>query len=168
MNPQTSLFILLSISCFGCFFCQSIAVRLEGDIEKLKADFNSNQSDVADGGSIFTERLKNWNETNEKKIILSQIVSMYLKMFESMGPAMSKPHIKNINNSLHTLNIDLKDSFKKVKDLMELANLPMNHLKIQRKAVNELFPTLQKLLEDHPATHVKRKRSQNQKRKCRC
>ncbi|CAM4474555.1 interferon gamma [Caretta caretta] len=169
MTPQIYLFILLSISsCFGCFFCQPILPKIEEDIEKLKADFNSNQSDVADGGSIFTERLKSWTETTEKKIILSQIISMYLKMFENIGLATSKLHVKNIHNALHTLNNSLTESFKKVNDLMELARLPMNDLKIQRKAVNELFPTLQKLLLDHPTTHVKRKRSQSQKRKCRC
>uniref|UniRef100_A0A8C3XIB7 Interferon gamma n=1 Tax=Chelydra serpentina TaxID=8475 RepID=A0A8C3XIB7_CHESE len=129
---------------------------------------NSNQSDVADGGSIFTERLKSWTETNEKKIILSQIISMYLKMFENIGPATSKLHVKNIHNALRTLNDNLAESFKKVNDLMELARLPMNDLKIQRKAVNELFPTLQKLLLDHSTAHIKRKRSQSQKRKCRC
>ncbi|XP_039364276.1 interferon gamma [Mauremys reevesii] len=169
MTSQIYLFILLSISsCFGCFFCQSILPKIEEDIEKLKADFNSSQSDVAEGGSIFTERLKSWTEANEKKIILSQIISMYLKMFDNIGPATSKLHVKNIHNALHTLNNSLTESFKKVKDLMELAKLPMNDTKIQRKAVNELFPTLQKLLLDHPTTHVKRKRSQNQKRKCRC
>ncbi|KAG6933228.1 interferon gamma [Chelydra serpentina] len=169
MTPQIYLFILLSISsCFGCFFCQSILPKIEEDIEKLKADFNSNQSDVADGGSIFTERLKSWTETNEKKIILSQIISMYLKMFENIGPATSKLHVKNIHNALRTLNDNLTESFKKVNDLMELARLPMNDLKIQRKAVNELFPTLQKLLLDHSTAHIKRKRSQSQKRKCRC
>ncbi|CAM5084831.1 unnamed protein product [Eretmochelys imbricata] len=169
MTPQIYLFILLSISsCFGCFFCQPILPKIEEDIEKLKADFNSNQSDVADGGSIFTERLKSWTETTEKKIILSQIISMYLKMFENIRPATSKLHVKNIRNALYTLNNSLTESFKKVNDLMELARLPMNDLKIQRKAVNELFPTLQKLLLDHPTTHVKRKRSQSQKRKCRC
>ncbi|KAM9171424.1 interferon gamma [Pangshura tecta] len=169
MTPQIYLFIFLSISsCFGCFFCQSILPKIEEDIEKLKADFNSSQSDVAEGGSIFTERLKSWTEATEKKIILSQIISMYLKMFDNIGPAMNKLHVKNIHNALHTLSNSLTESFKKVKDLMELAKLPMNDKKIQRKAVNELFPTLQKLLLDHPTTHIKRKRSQNQKRKCRC
>ncbi|XP_038242920.1 interferon gamma [Dermochelys coriacea] len=168
MTPQIYLFILLSISCFsGCFFCQPILLKIEEDIEKLKADFNSNQSDVADGGSIFTERLKSWTETTEKKLILSQIISMYLKMFENNGSATSKLHVKNIHNALVTLNSSLTESFKKVNQLMDLAKLPMNDLKNQRKAVNELFPTLQKLL-DHPTTHVKRKRSQSQKRKCRC
>ncbi|NP_001273831.1 interferon gamma precursor [Pelodiscus sinensis] len=168
MTPQTYFFILLSISSyFGCVFGQSLLTQIEDDIEKLKADFNSNQSDVADGGSIFTERLKSWTEITEKKIILSQIVSLYLKMF-SVVPTNGKHHIVNINNALHTLNNNLTDSFKKVKDLMELSQLQMNDSKIQRKAVNELFPTLQKLLQDHPATHNKRKRSQSQKRKCRC
>ncbi|CAM5082188.1 unnamed protein product, partial [Natator depressus] len=127
MTPQIYLFILLSISsCFGCFFCQSILPKIEEDIEKLKADFNSSQPDVADGGSIFTERLKSWTETTEKKIILSQIISMYLKMFENIVPDTSKLHVENIHNALYTLSNSLTESFKKVNDLMELARLPIN------------------------------------------
>uniref|UniRef100_A0A8C8SIS3 Interferon gamma n=1 Tax=Pelusios castaneus TaxID=367368 RepID=A0A8C8SIS3_9SAUR len=128
---------------------------------------NSTLSDVADGGSIFTERLKRWTETAEKKIILSQIVSMYLKMFQNLGPAKSE-NVTNIERILYSLSTKLNESFIKVKDLQELEKLQMNDLKIQRKAINELFPTLQKLIVDPSATHVKRKRSQSQKRKCRC
>ncbi|XP_074840146.1 interferon gamma [Carettochelys insculpta] len=165
MIPQSYLFILLSISsCFGCFFGQTLLSSIENDIETLKNEFKSNQSDVADGGSIFIERLKNWPEPTDKSIILSQIVSMYLKMFDIIGPAKSKSHIQNIRNALYTLQNSLTGSFRKVNDLVELTKIEMGDLKIQRKAVNELFPTLQKLL-DCPATHVKRKRSQ---KKCRC
>ncbi|NXB09155.1 IFNG protein, partial [Cnemophilus loriae] len=138
-------------------------LQLQNDIDKLKADFNSSHSDVADGGPIFTERLSSWTERNEKRIILSQIISMYLKMLENTDK--SKAHVRNIAEELYTLKESLSDGSKKMEDLKDLTKLQMTDLKIQRKAVNELFNVLQKL-GDTSSSH-KRKRSQFQ-RLCKC
>ncbi|OWK60728.1 Interferon gamma [Lonchura striata] len=124
---------------------------------------NSSHSDVADGGPIFTERLSSWTERNEKRIILSQIVSMYLKMFENTDS--SKAHVRNIAEELSTLKESLSDGSKKIEDLKDLINLQMSDLKVQRKAVNELFSVLQKL--GDTSSSYKRKRSQFQ-RLCKC
>ncbi|NXL94382.1 IFNG protein, partial [Alectura lathami] len=157
MTCQTYSFFVLSVImiCFGRIESNTILARIQDDIDKLKDDFNSSHSDVADGGPIFLEKLKNWTERNEKRIILSQIISMYLKMFENTDK--SKPHIRHISEELCTLKDSLPDGLKKTKDLMDLANLQMNDSKIQRKAVSEMFSVLQKLV-DPPA--LKRKRSQ--------
>ncbi|KAF1500108.1 Interferon gamma, partial [Megadyptes antipodes antipodes] len=165
MTCQTySLFVLSVIMIyFGRFGNSLILAQLQNDIDQLKADFNSSHSDVADGGPIFTEKLINWTERNEKRIILSQIVSMYLKMLESTDK--SKAHIRHISEELYTLKESLPDGLKKMKDLMDLSKLQMSDLKIQRKAVNELFSVLQKLVET--STSFKRKRSQSQRR-CKC
>ncbi|NWT46901.1 IFNG protein, partial [Rissa tridactyla] len=165
MTCQTYSFFVLSVVMiyFGRFGNSSFLAQLQNDIDQLKADFNSSHSDVADGGPIFTEKLSNWTERNEKRIILSQIISMYLEMFENIDK--SKAHVRHIAEELHTLKNSLPDSSKKVKDLMDIAKLQMTDLKIQRKAVNELFIVLQKLVET--STSHKRKRSQSQWR-CRC
>ncbi|NXF35224.1 IFNG protein, partial [Nyctibius bracteatus] len=165
MTCQTySLFILSVIMIyFGRFGNSLILAQLQNDIDLLKADFNSSHSDVADGGPIFTEKLINWTERNEKRIILSQIVSMYLEMLENTDK--SKAHVRHISEELYTLKNSLPDGLKKVKDLMDLAKLQISDLKIQRKAVNELFSVLQKLVETSPSP--KRKRSQSQRR-CKC
>ncbi|NXD68426.1 IFNG protein, partial [Eolophus roseicapillus] len=165
MTCQTySLFVLSVIMIyFGRFGNSSILADLQNDIDQLKADFNSSHSDVADGGPIFTEKLKNWTERNEKRIILSQIVSMYLEMLE--GTDKSKAHIRHISEELYTLRNSLPDGLKKLEDLNDLAKLQMTDLKIQRKAVHELFSVLQKLVET--PTSLKRKRSQSQRR-CKC
>ncbi|NWW27681.1 IFNG protein, partial [Falcunculus frontatus] len=159
-----SLFVLSIIMIsFGHVENRLNLLQLQNDIDKLKADFNSSHSDVADGGPIFTERLSSWTERNEKRIILSQIISMYLKMLENTDR--SKAHIRNISEELHTLKESLSDGSKKIEDLKDLTNLQMSDLKIQRKAVNELFSVLQKL-GDTSSSH-KRKRSQFQRlRKC--
>ncbi|NXY58851.1 IFNG protein, partial [Callaeas wilsoni] len=159
-----SLFVLSVIMIsFGHVENRLNLLQLQGDIDKLKADFNSSHSDVADGGPIFTERLSSWTERNEKRIILSQIISMYLKMLESTDR--SKAHVRNISEELHTLKESLSDGSKKMEDLKDLTKLQMSDLKIQRKAVNELFSVLQKL-GDTSGSH-KRKRSQFQ-RLCKC
>ncbi|NXH50868.1 IFNG protein, partial [Dicaeum eximium] len=159
-----SLFVLSVIMIsFGHVENRLNLLQLQTDIDKLKADFNSSHSDVADGGPIFTERLSSWTERNEKRIILSQIISMYLKMLENTDR--SKAHVRNIAEELHTLKESLSDGSKKVEDLKDLTKLQMSDLKIQRKAVNELFSVLQKL-GDTSSSH-KRKRSQFQ-RLCRC
>ncbi|NXJ89143.1 IFNG protein, partial [Corythaixoides concolor] len=165
MTCQTySLFVLSVIMIFfGHFGNGLMLAQLQNDIDQLKADFNSSHSDVADGGPIFTDKLINWTERNEKRIILSQIVSMYLEMLKNADKR--KAHVRHISEELSTLKQDLPDGLKKMKDLMDLTKVQMSDLKIQRKAVNELFSVLQKLVET-PATS-KRKRSQFQRR-CKC
>ncbi|KGL82144.1 Interferon gamma [Tinamus guttatus] len=165
MTSQTcSLFVLSIIMIyFGRFGSSLILANLQNDIQNLKADFNSSLPDVADGGPIFTEKLKNWTERNEKRIILSQIVSMYLEMLANTDR--TKGHVRRISEELFTLKNSLPDGLKKLKDLMDLAKLPMSDLKTQRKAVNELFSVLQTLVETQ--TSAKKKRSQFQRR-CKC
>ncbi|NXI09181.1 IFNG protein, partial [Irena cyanogastra] len=159
-----SLFVLSVIMIsFGHVENRLNLLQLQNDIDKLKADFNSSHSDVADGGPIFTERLSSWTERNEKRIILSQIISMYLKMLENTDR--SKTHVRNIAEELHTLKESLSDGSKKIEDLKDLTKLQMSDLKIQRKAVNELFSVLQKL--GDTSSSYKRKRSQFQ-RLCKC
>ncbi|NXC88071.1 IFNG protein, partial [Cercotrichas coryphoeus] len=159
-----SLFVLSVIMIsFGHVENRLNLLQLQNDIDQLKADFNSSHSDVADGGPIFTEKLSSWTERNEKRIILSQIISMYLKMLENTDR--SKAHVRNITEELYTLKESLSDGSKKIEDLKDLTKLQMGDLKIQRKAVNELFSVLQKL--GDTSSSFKRKRSQFQ-RLCKC
>ncbi|NXO22888.1 IFNG protein, partial [Cisticola juncidis] len=159
-----SLFVLSVIMISFGHVENSLNLRqLQEDIDQLKADFNSSHSDVADGGPIFMGRLSSWTERNEKRIILSQIISMYLKMLESTDR--SKAHVRNITEELYTLKESLSDGSRKIEDLKNLTKLQMSDLKIQRKAVNELFYVLQKL-GDTSSSH-KRKRRQFQ-RPCKC
>ncbi|NXH17506.1 IFNG protein, partial [Bucco capensis] len=165
MNCQTySLFVLSVIMIyFGSFGNSFNLVQLQNDIDRLKADFNSSHSDVAEGGPIFTNKLEKWTERNEKRIILSQIVPLYLEMLNKTDK--SKAHVRHLLEELYTLNSSLSNDSEKTKTLMDLTKLQMNDLKIQRKAVNEMFSVFQKLVE--PPASFKRKRSQFQ-RKCRC
>lgn len=69
-------------------------------------------------------------QRNEKRIILSQIVTLYLEMLKKTD--MSKPHIKNLSEQLNTLRNTLSNDYKKFRDLVELSNLQVR-----------LFPCLQ-------------------------
>ncbi|KFV19241.1 Interferon gamma [Tauraco erythrolophus] len=165
MTCQTYSLLVLSVIMiyFGRFGNGLMLAQLQNDIDQLKADFNSSHSDVADGGPIFTDKLINWTERNEKRIILSQIVSMYLEMLKTTDKR--KAHVRHISEELSTLKKDLPDGLKKMKDLMDLTKVQMSDLKVQRKAVNELFSVLQKLVE--APTSLKKKRSQSPRR-CKC
>ncbi|XP_009996037.1 PREDICTED: interferon gamma [Chaetura pelagica] len=165
MTCQTYSLLVLSLIMiyFGHFGNSLNLPLLQNDIDKLKADFNSSHSDVADGGPIFMGKLINWTERNEKRIILSQIVSKYLEMLEHTDK--SKAHVRHIFEELFTLKNHLINDSKKIEDLKNLENLQMSDLKIQRKAVHEMFSVLQKLVET--SASLKRKRSQSQRR-CKC
>ncbi|NXP69562.1 IFNG protein, partial [Ramphastos sulfuratus] len=165
MACQTySLLILSALMIYSGWLGNCFKLpQLQTDIDKLKADFNSSNSDVAEGGPIFTDKLKTWTERNEKRIILSQILSIYLKMLEKSDK--SKAHVKHISEELYTLKNSLHDGTEKMKYLMDLEKIQMGDLKVQRKAVNELFSVLQKLTES--SSPPKTKRSQFQRR-CRC
>ncbi|NWR57715.1 IFNG protein, partial [Bucorvus abyssinicus] len=165
MTCQTYSFYVLSVIMiyFGRFGNSFKLATLQDDIDQLKADFNASLSDVGDGGPIFTDKLINWTEKNEKGIILSQILTMYLKILENADK--SKKHVRNISEELTALKKEHSDGSKKMEDLMYLAKLQTSDLKIQRKAVHEMFSVLQKLVET--TASQKRKRSQFQKR-CKC
>lgn len=62
-----------------------------------------------------------FQQRNEKRIILSQIISMYLKMLENTDR--SKAHVRNISEELYTLQESLSDGSKKIKDLKDLTKL---------------------------------------------
>ncbi|NXJ80114.1 IFNG protein, partial [Trogon melanurus] len=164
MTCQTnSLFILSVIMIYFGHLGKSLnLIQLEDDMDQLKADFEANRSNVADGGPVFTHKLTNWTERNEKRIILSQIVPMYLEILKKAD--ISKAHVRNLAEQLTTLNRSLIDGSNKMQDLMYLSKLQISDLKIQRKAVNEMYSVFQALQE---SSSFKRKRSQSLK-KCRC
>ncbi|XP_023440603.1 interferon gamma [Dasypus novemcinctus] len=143
--------ILGSSSCY----CQATFLR---EIQTLKEYFNASDSDVADGGPLFLDILKNWKEESDKKIIQSQIVSVYFKIFDNLKDN------QIIQKSMATIKEDLiakffNSSSSKLNDFLKLIRTPVNDLKVQRKAVNELFKVMNDL---SPKSNLrKRKRSQS-------
>lgn len=128
------------------------------EIENLKEYFNASNPDVADGGPLFLDILKNWREESDKTIIQSQIVSFYLKLFENFKDN------QIIQRSMDTIKEDilvkfLNSSNSKREDFLKLIRIPVNDLQVQRKAINELIKVMNDL---SPRSNLrKRKRSQN-------
>ncbi|XP_037702178.1 interferon gamma [Choloepus didactylus] len=140
----------------GSSGCYSQAPFLR-EIQNLKEYFNASSSDVADGGPLFLDILKNWKEESDKKIIQSQIVSFYFKIFENFKGN------KIIQKSMDTIKEDMivkffNSSYNKLNDFLKLIQTPVNDLMVQRKAMNELFKVMYDL--SPRSTLRKRKRSQ--------
>ncbi|XP_053442241.1 interferon gamma [Nycticebus coucang] len=137
----------------SAFYCQVTSLV---EIVQLKEYFNASSSDVGDGGTLFFDILKNWGKESDK-IIQSQIVSFYFKLFEQ--------HKDNqtIKKSLETIKEEIiakffNSSYSKVEAFQNVLRISVNDLKVQRKAVKELSEVILCL---SPGTRQrKRKRSQ--------
>ncbi|KAF4010375.1 IFNG [Cervus elaphus hippelaphus] len=128
------------------------------EIENLKEYFNASNPDVAEGGPLFIEILKNWKEESDRKIIQSQIVSFYFKLFENFKDN------QVIQRSVDIIKQDMFQKFlngssEKLEDFKKLIQISVDDLQIQRKAINELIKVMNDL---SPKSNLrKRKRSQN-------
>ncbi|XP_021534292.1 interferon gamma [Neomonachus schauinslandi] len=148
-------FQLCVILCSSGYYCQAMFFK---EIENLKEYFNASNPDVADGGPLFLDILKNWREESDKTIIQSQIVSFYLKLFENFKDN------QIIQRSMDTIKEDMLVRFfnstnSKRDDFLKLIRIPVNDLQVQRKAINELIKVMNDL---SPRSNLrKRKRSQN-------
>ncbi|NP_001277095.1 interferon gamma precursor [Pteropus alecto] len=143
--------ILGSSSCY----CQATFLK---EIENLKEYFNASNSNVADGGNLFLDILKNWREESDKKIIQSQIVSFYFKLFENLK---DNPIIQS---SVQIIKEDLRVKFfnsnnSKLEDFKKVIQIPVNNQTVQRKAISELFKVMTDL--SPKSNQRKRKRSQS-------
>nr|XP_027785741.1 interferon gamma [Marmota flaviventris] len=158
MMKYTSYFLAFQLCIIlGSSSCYS-QDTVNKEIEDLKGYFNASNSNVSDGGSLFLDILDKWKEESDKKVIQSQIVSFYFKLFE---------HLKDnkiIQKSMDTIKEDLfakffNSSISKLQDFLKVSQVQVNDLKIQRKAMSELKKVMNDLLPH--STLRKRKRSQS-------
>ncbi|XP_004700854.1 interferon gamma [Echinops telfairi] len=157
MNYTSSLLalqlciILGSSGCFG----QATVLR---EIQNLKEYFNASDADVADGKPLFSDILRNWSHETDRKVIQSQIVSFYLKMFEHFeGNQLIRKSMKTIKEELF-VNF-FNSSSTKQEDFLRLIKTPVNDQKVQRKAINELLRVINDL---SPPSFTLRKRKRSQ------
>ncbi|XP_036905842.1 interferon gamma [Sturnira hondurensis] len=126
------LFVILGSSSY---FCKA---TFFSEVENLKEYLNATKSDVADNETLFLNVFKKWKDESDKKIFQSQIISFYFKLFDSL-----KDH-QTIRSSVEVIKEDLRVKFfnssnSKMEDFMKLIQIPVNDLKFQRKAINELI-----------------------------
>ncbi|XP_075061435.1 interferon gamma [Mixophyes fleayi] len=114
------------------------------DIDSLRKYLNSKDSTNTEHKVLFLKLLDSWKEEGEKKLLLSQIVPMYLKMFDSMKITELKDSITNLTQMLRSSYEDvMKQSDQKMKGLNELKKIQMSDATNQRAAIKELFHVLQ-------------------------
>ncbi|EPQ01655.1 Interleukin-26 [Myotis brandtii] len=118
---------------------------------------NATSSDVGNGGHLFLDILTNWKGESDIKIIQSQIVSFYFKLFDNIEDN------KTIQNSLDIIKEELRvkvfnSSNSKMEDFKKLIQTPVNDQRVQRKAISELFNVITELSKSNSKM---RKRRQN-------
>ncbi|CAH2277836.1 interferon gamma [Pelobates cultripes] len=114
------------------------------NVQELRDYYKSLHLDDKSDGSIFTSLLESWKGEEEKKLLLSQVVPMYLKMFDSIEVPKLQKSIKILKHMLSVSNEEvLKQSREKLKLLMELSDIKITDTNIQQRAIRELFPVLQ-------------------------
>ncbi|XP_004583065.1 interferon gamma [Ochotona princeps] len=138
----------------GCY-CQEI---LSKEAHQIKEYFKANTSDVATGGPLFLNILRNWKEESDLKIIQSQLVSFYFKLFDNL-----KDH-EVIRESVESIKEDIfvkffNSSLTKLQDFQNLTQISVDDQQVQRKAISELSNVVNFLF-SKPNTK-KRKRSQS-------
>ncbi|XP_029453489.1 interferon gamma [Rhinatrema bivittatum] len=158
------------MSSFGSYSFELSA--LNKDIASLLKHFPSSDSPKDIGGSIFMPLLCDWTEEGDRKLLLSQIVSMYLQMFEvelSKNSSM-KESIKNITMALNIVRTDaLRASSEKLQKLVDLQRLKMSDTRIQHRAIKDLFLVFQELRKMDSKTPsticIRKKRSKERRRR---
>ncbi|XP_036156165.1 interferon gamma [Myotis myotis] len=139
---------------FSSCYCQS---TIFNETQKLKRYFNATSPDVGNGGHLFLDILMNWKGESDIKIIQSQIVSFYFKLFENIEDN------KTIQNSLDIIKEELRvkvfnSSNSKMEDFKKLIQTPVNDQRVQRKAISELYNVITELSKSNSKM---RKRRQN-------
>uniref|UniRef100_A0A8D0DUR1 Uncharacterized protein n=1 Tax=Salvator merianae TaxID=96440 RepID=A0A8D0DUR1_SALMN len=99
-------------------------------------------------------------QTNEKKIIFGQVISMYLNMLNNLRGPKDQDHVTTIIEAMEYYKQKYNEGLKKADDLIELSKLPLNETKMQRKAVAELYQVVEKL---HAEQNQRKRRSRSPK-----
>ncbi|KAG8577960.1 hypothetical protein GDO81_010339 [Engystomops pustulosus] len=144
------------------FLLYCVVLCYLGQINGYNIDLKTARNDI--------EKLKTYLE-GEKKLLLSQIVPIYLKMLESMKDSDVKDSITNLKQMLHTSNKDyLEKTDKKIKSLNELKKMQVSDIKFQRVAIKELLRILRDVstLQDSPKKESKKCKRENVRRKRGC
>nr|Q5CCK0.1 RecName: Full=Interferon gamma; Short=IFN-gamma; Flags: Precursor [Phodopus sungorus]BAD91009.1 interferon gamma [Phodopus sungorus] len=149
-----ALLLCLTQAMSGCYGQGSLIE----EIENLKEYFNSSSLDVGKGGDLLFNILMSWQKDGDTKIIESQIVSFYFKLFEALKGNQA------IQRSIDTIKADLfvkffNSSMEKLNDFVKLTKIPVNDPQVQRKAVNELLSVM---------PHLSPKLSLRKRKRSRC
>ncbi|XP_005397523.1 PREDICTED: interferon gamma [Chinchilla lanigera] len=145
------LCIVLAVS--SCH-CEPVFTK---EIDFLKKYFKADNSDVGDNGTLFVDILKNCQEESDRKIVQSQIVSFYFKLFETVKDNQTAQR----NVDIIKENIIAKffsNNYYTLEAFQNLTRISVKDVHVQRQAIIEL----KKVMDDLSPRQRKRRRSQMQ------
>ncbi|XP_036614609.1 interferon gamma-like [Trichosurus vulpecula] len=150
-----SRYFFASCLCIVLGYSQA---TLREDLTTLTRYFNDNvSSNISENGTLFLNMMDRWKEDGDKKIIMSQIVRVYFKIFEVLKDnTIIKKSMENIKEDM-IMKFFPNNTASKVSDFEAVINTQVNDLNVQKKAIFEL-PFIMKDLSYKP--HLRRKRRQ--------
>ncbi|XP_020845942.1 interferon gamma isoform X2 [Phascolarctos cinereus] len=154
-----SSYLLASWLCVMLGYSQATIAE---DLGTLMEYFNgSTSSDISDNGTLFLNMMDRWKEDGDKKILMSQIVTVYFKIFEIFkNNTVIKKSVENIKEDM-IMKFFTNNTASKVNDFESVINTQVNDLRVQKKAIFELALIMNDL-SNKPHLR-KRKRRQNRK-----
>ncbi|OCT87490.1 interferon gamma [Xenopus laevis] len=140
--------------------------------EEMRKHFKSIDHEGDNNGLVFQKFFDSWKEEGEKKILLSQIVPVYLKIIDAISKMNLKneelqPSIRNLKMMLNTIYDDLlKQTDLKLRGLNGLKTIQVEDVKTQHAAIKELFMVLRELsvMEDTKNQEVKKQKRDFQRK----
>ncbi|OCT88904.1 interferon gamma [Xenopus laevis] len=134
--------------------------------EELRKYFNSIDHEDKNNGLVFKKFFDSWKEEGEEKIVLSQIVPVYLKILDSISKMKNEKlqmSIKNLKMMLNTLYDDLlKKMDQKLRGLNDLKTIQVGDVTTQHSAIKELFMVLRELsIMEKTKNHAIKKQKQD-------
>ncbi|XP_027710003.1 interferon gamma isoform X2 [Vombatus ursinus] len=154
-----SSYLLASWLCVMLGYSQA---TIGEDLRTLMEYFNeSTSSDISDNGTLFLNMMDRWKEDGDKKILMSQIVTVYFKIFEIFkNNTIIKKSVENIKEDM-IMKFFTNNTASKVNDFEAVINTQVNDLRVQKKAIFELALIMNDL---SSKPHLRRrKRRQNRK-----
>ncbi|XP_043821009.1 interferon gamma [Dromiciops gliroides] len=134
---------------------------ITGELRILREYFNESTSEVSDDGPLFLNMMDRWKEESDKNILMSQIVTVYFKIFEAFK------NNSSIQSSLQKIKIAMLNTLfnsnsSKENDFTAVINTQVNDLKVQRKAIFELPRFMNDLSAKNHVRRRKRRQNRNQ------
>nr|AII23402.1 IFNG [Lagorchestes hirsutus] len=155
-----SSYLLASWFCLMLGYSQA---TVREDLKILMDYFNgSTSSDISENGTLFLNMMDRWKEDSDKKIIMSQIVTVYFKIFEIFkNNTTIKKSLENIKEDM-IMKFFPNNTARKVNDFEAVINTQVNDVKVQKKAIFELAFIINDLSSKPHLRRRKRRQNRNQ------
>ncbi|XP_074076883.1 interferon gamma [Macrotis lagotis] len=163
MNYSRFLFVSwLCVFWGNAVYLSQASVR--ADLKTLMEYFNeSTSSNISKDGTLFLSMMGRWKEDSDKKILMSQIVTVYLKIFDIFkNNTVINKSLENITENMLTNFFD-NYTVSKLNDFQAIVNTKVNDPRVQKKAIFELALVLDDISSKTYLKKRKRRQNRNQR-----